>query len=76
MNNTMVLIIAFAAAIMGLITGYFITRLIVTSTQVSGTLYVDDSEPESPAIYTTLSEDPKTYRNGSLKLFLVRRIKK
>lgn len=75
MSQTAVLIIATASAIMGLIAGYFITRLVVQGTQVSGILYVDSSEPDSPAIYTTLSEDPKTYKNGAFKLFLVRRIK-
>ncbi len=76
MSQIVVLFIAIVSAIIGLIAGYFITRLIVQNTQIAGVLYVDNSEPGGPAIYTTLSEDVNTYKNGAFKLFLVRRIKK
>ena len=75
MSQIVVLVIAIATAVIGFVTGYFVTRLIVRSTLVAGVLYVDDSEPGDPVIYTTLSEDLHTYRNGALKLFLVRKVK-
>ena len=74
LHTSFVIILVIIAMFGGCAAGVFAILHSIREHQIDGILYVDDA-PDNPAIYTTLNDDFKTFKDGQFMLLLVRRVK-